>query len=59
MKEVFCSYVTEERRDESSERLSVPGCCDGPHVPRQEILSVSTSGGTQEEQSACKRTGNL
>jgi len=34
---VCYSYVTEERRDESNQRLSVPGCCGGPHVPRQEI----------------------
>jgi len=56
---LFLCYVTEERRDESSQRLSNPGCCDDPHVPRQDINSVSTSGGTQKEQSSGKRTGNL
>jgi len=34
---LFLRYVTEERRDESSQRLSDPGCCDGPHDPRQGI----------------------
>ena len=59
IQEVFCSDVTEERRDESSQRLSDPGCCDGPQVPRQETHSVSTSMGTQVAQNSEIRTGNL
>jgi hypothetical protein len=55
----FAHYVTAVSHDESIQRLSDPGYCDGPHVPRQKIHSVSTSIGTQKARSSRKRTGNL